>query len=145
VAFPPVVGHTSFATFSVIFEARSARRLARDFASLPSTTELACLECYPNGLPFYLGRTLTLFSKDGGELTSNYILYSIEKTGIWPENTFPVSELNGWLDSRKRSIYLIGPPGRREKLTAIAEARGAKVDPLSAGYWGVKLCPREGR
>jgi len=145
VVFPPVFGHASFATFSVIFEAKSARRLARDFAALPTTTELACLECFPSGLPFYLGRTLTLFSKDGRELTSNYVLYSIEKTGKWPENIFPVSELNPWLDSRKGSIYLIGPPGRREKLNAIAEARGAKVKPLSAGYLGVQLCPREGR
>ena len=143
--FGPVVGHTSFATFSVIFEAKSARQLARDFPALPATTELACLECFPSGLPFYLGRTLTVFSKDGRELTSNYILYSIEKTGKWPENIFPVSELNPWLESRKGSIYLIGPPGRREKLTAIAEARGAKVEPLSAAYLAVQLLPREDR
>ena len=145
VAFPPVVGHTSFGMFSVIYEAKSARRLARDLAALPATTELACLECFPCGLPFYLGRTLTLFSNDGRELTSNYILYSIAKTGKWPENSFPVSELNVWLDSRKTPVYLIGRPDRRERLAAIAEARGAKVEPFSAGYFGVGLCPREDR
>jgi hypothetical protein len=142
--FPPVFGHASFATFSVIFEAKSSRRLAKDFAALPATTELVCLECFPNGLAFYLGRTMTVFSKDGRELTSNYITYSIERTKNWPAKVRPLSELNSWLSSRQGSVYLIAPLGRREKLTAIAEAAGAKVESLSSGYLGAKLYPQEG-
>jgi hypothetical protein len=141
--FGPVFGHTSFALFSVIFEAKSARHLARDLSKLPATTDLACVECFPNGLPFYLGRTLTLFSKDGGELTSNYIIYSIEKTGKWPVNISPVTGLDHWLESRKRPMYLIGPPSRREQLTAIALAAGGKIEPLPAGFLGVQLPSRE--
>jgi len=140
--FPPVFGHTSLALFSVIFEAKSARHLARDLSKLPATTDLACLECFPSGLPFYLGRTVTLFSKRGEELTSNYIIYSIEKTGQWPANLSPVAGLDHWLESRKRPIYLIGPPSRREKLTAIAGAGGGKIEPLPAGFWGVQLPSR---
>jgi 4-amino-4-deoxy-L-arabinose transferase-like glycosyltransferase len=137
--FPPVFGHTSFALFSVIFEAKSAHHLARDLSKLPATTDLACLECFPSGLPFYLGHTLTLFSKGGGELTSNYIIYSIEKTGKWPVNLSPVTGLDHWLESRKRPMYLIGPPTRLEKLTAIALAAGGKIEPLPAGFLGVQL------
>jgi hypothetical protein len=110
-----------------------------DLSKLPATTDLACVECFPCGLPFYLGRTVTLFSKRGGELTSNYIIYSIEKTGKWPVNLSPVTGLDDWLESRKQPLYLIGPPTRREKLSAIAVAAGGKIDPLPAGFWGVQL------
>jgi hypothetical protein len=137
--FLPVMGHTSFGVFSVIFEAKSTRHLARDLSKLPATTDLACLECFPSGLPFYLGRTVTLFSKRGGELTSNYIIYSIEKTGRWPVNLSPVTGLNDWLELRKRPMYLISNASRREKLTAIAMAAGGKIDSLPAGFWGVQL------
>jgi hypothetical protein len=86
---------------------------------------------------------VTLFSKRGGELTSNYIIYSIEKTGKWPVNLSPVTGMDDWLESRKRPLYLIGPPARREKLSAIAVAAGGKIDPLPAGFWGVQLPSRE--
>jgi 4-amino-4-deoxy-L-arabinose transferase-like glycosyltransferase len=141
--FPQVFGHTSFGVFSGIFEARSARRLADKCAALPATTELACLECFPNGLSFYLGRTLTVFSRNCRELSSNYIVYSIGKSGKWPEKVIPLSELDGWLKSREGPVCLIAPSGRRERLAAIAEAGGAKVEALSAAYLAVKLGPRQ--
>jgi len=139
------LGHASFATFSVIFEAKSARRLAEQCAALPATTELACVECFPNGLPFYLGRTLTLVSRDCQELTSNYIIYSAGKLGKWPEKVVPLSDLNRWLKACKGPVCLIAPTERRWELTPIAEAAGAKVEAMSPGYLAVKLCPGEGR
>ena len=39
---------------------------------------------------------------------------------------------------------LIAAKGRRDKLTAIAEAAGAQVETLSFGYSGLKLRFREG-
>lgn len=143
--FPQAFGQTSFPVFSVIFEARSARRLANQCAALPATTELACVECFPNGLPFYLGRTLTLVSSDCEELTSNYIIYSAGKLGKWPENVVPLSGLNLWLKSREGPVCLIAPAERRWELTPIAKAAGAKVEAMSPGYLAVKLCAREGR
>jgi 4-amino-4-deoxy-L-arabinose transferase-like glycosyltransferase len=142
--FPQVFGHTSFGVFSGIFEAKSARRLADKCAALPATTELACLECFPNGLSFYLGRTLTVFSRDCRELTSNYIGYSIGKSGKWPEKAIPVSELDGWLKSREGPVWLIASSGRRERLAAIADAGGAKVEVLSEAYLVVKFGPPPG-
>ena len=138
-------GHASFATFALIFEAKSARRLAEKCAALPAVTELACLECFPSGLPFYLGRTLTLVSRDCDELTSNYIVYSATRLGKWPEKVVPVSELNRWLKSREGPVCLIATTDRRWELTPIAEAAGVKVEALSPGYLAVRLFPREGR
>ena len=115
--FPQVFGQTSLTAFSVVFEAKSARRLADKCAELPATTELACLECFPSGLPFYLGRTLPVVSYDGWEFTSNYILYSIRTTGKWPGKVVLRSDLNGWLKSRPGPVCLITPAGRRAELS----------------------------
>jgi 4-amino-4-deoxy-L-arabinose transferase-like glycosyltransferase len=143
--FSPAFGHTSSAVFSIVYEARSARRLADKCAALPATTELACLECFPCGLPFYLGRTLTVVSSTCVEFTSNYILYSSGKLGKWPAKVVPLSELNGWLKSRQGAVCLITTSRRRAQLAVIADAAGARVEELSTGYLGLKLGPREGR
>ena len=145
--FPLAFGLSAFTCFSVIFEAKSARRLANDFSTcVPASTELACLECFPCGLPFYLGRTLTVFSTDGRELTSNYIVYSIGRTGKWPAKILPVTELDGWLNSHKdRPLYLIASGGSRENLRAVAAAAGAKLETLPSGYVGARLGQQEGR
>ena len=137
--FPQVFGHALFPVFSTIFEANSARRLARNCALLPPTTELACLECFPAGLPFYLGRTPFLLSRDCAELTSNYVLYSIRTSGKWPEKAVPLSDLNRWLKSRSGPVCLIAPTGRRWELAPIAGAAGAQVEALARDYLAVKL------
>jgi 4-amino-4-deoxy-L-arabinose transferase-like glycosyltransferase len=139
--FPPVFCQASLPWLSIIFEGKSAHQMAKELAKLPATTELACLECFPNGLSFYLARTLTVFTKDGAELTSNYIIHSIKKTGKWPRTVVPLTGLNDWLNSRKGAVYLIGPLRRREKLTAIAESAGVKLELLPSGFLGVELPP----
>jgi 4-amino-4-deoxy-L-arabinose transferase-like glycosyltransferase len=143
--FPQVFGHALFPVFSTIFEANSARRLARNCALLPPTLELACLECFPTGLPFYLGRTPFLVSRDCAELTSNYVLYSIRTTGKWPEKAVPLSDLNRWLKSRPGPVCLIAPAARRWELVPIAKTAGAQIETLTSDYLAVVLYPREGR
>jgi len=139
--FPPVFCQASLPWASVVFEAKSAHRMAKELAKLPAATELACLECFPNGLSFYLARTLTVFTKDGAELTSNYIIHSIKKTGKWPRTVLSLTGLNDWLNSRKGSVYLITPARHREKLAAIADAAGVKLEPLPSGFLGLELPP----
>ena len=79
-------------------------------------TELASLQCFPNGMPFYLGRTLTLISADGQELGSNYIIALLKKTAPWPASIVPVVELDRWLASRRTPVYLIVRSSDRERL-----------------------------
>ena len=116
--------------------AKSGRQLARQLSGLPADTELACLECFPNGLPFYLNRTATLISRNGSELTSNYIISCLEKEPQWPPQIVPVAGLEGWLTSRTNSIYLIVKQSDRSRLESIAAARRATVQPLVAGLRG---------
>jgi 4-amino-4-deoxy-L-arabinose transferase-like glycosyltransferase len=139
--FPPLCVITNVGALEVVFDAKSGRRIADKLSTLPPETEIACLECFPNGLPFYLGRTATLISRDGGELTSNYILSTLEKTAQWPKQIVRVSEFDAWLASRKSPVCLIVRQEDRDKLETIAKARNATVQVLSPLYWGAQLPP----
>ncbi len=55
--FIPLGANAGMGVIDVIFEAKSGRQIARQLSALPAGTELACLECFPNGVPFYLRRT----------------------------------------------------------------------------------------
>jgi 4-amino-4-deoxy-L-arabinose transferase-like glycosyltransferase len=135
----PLGASAGMGVIGVIFEAKSGRQMARQLSALPAGTELACLQCYPNGVPFYLGRTLTLISRDGAELTSNYIIYSLKKNSLWPRQIVPLADFDTWLASQKTPVYLIVRRSNRDKLETIAAARGVTVQPLAADYWGVQL------
>jgi 4-amino-4-deoxy-L-arabinose transferase-like glycosyltransferase len=137
--FPPVALNASAGALEVVFSAKSGRRIASQLAALSPQTEVACLECFPNGLPFYLRRTATLISRDGGELTSNYILSTLEKTSQWPPQIVRLSDFDDWLASRTTPVYLIVRQKARNKLEGIAAARGAAVQPLSPEFWGAQL------
>ena len=137
--FPPVALNASAGALEVVFSAKSGRRIASQLVALSPQTEVACLECFPNGLPFYLRRTATLISRDGGELTSNYILSTLEKTSQWPPQIVRLSDFDAWLASRTTPVYLIVRQKARNKLEGIATARGAAVQPLSSEFWGAQL------
>jgi 4-amino-4-deoxy-L-arabinose transferase-like glycosyltransferase len=137
----PVCGSMSFGVLQVIFEAKSGRSTAYKIPTLSRDTDLACLECFPNGLPFYLSRTSTLISRDGGELTSNYIIGVLEKTPEWPNQVVPLAKFDVWLGSRLRPIYLIVRKNGLSKLEQLAASRGTAVQQLSREFWGAELPP----
>lgn len=58
---------------------RSAQTLATAIAHIGSDgTEIVGVEAFPPSLPFYLGRPITLATRDGSELTSNYVIRHVE-------------------------------------------------------------------
>lgn len=137
--FIPAAANAGMGIIGVIFDTKSGRQVASQLATLPAGTELACLECFPNGMPFYLRRTATLISRDGSELTSNYIIYSLKKDPQWPKQIVPLADFDSWLASQKSPVYLIVRPSDRTKLETIAASRGATVQSLASGYWGAQL------
>ena len=137
--FMPLAANAGMGVINVIFDAKSGRPIARQLSAVPAGTELACLECFPNGVPFYLRCTATLISRDGGELTSNYIIYSLKQDPQWPKQIVPLADFDAWLASPKNPVYLIVRQSNRNKLETIAAARGATVQPLACGYWGAQL------
>jgi len=99
------------------------------------------LECFPNGLPFYLNRTATLLTRDGGEITSssNYILFRLKNESTWPTNLVPVTNFNSWLSGRTHPVYLLARAGDKSRLEAISGIQKAGIRPLTPDYVGVLL------
>ncbi|MGH7971866.1 MAG: hypothetical protein ACREIC_24395, partial [Limisphaerales bacterium] len=96
-------------------------------------------ECFPNGLSFYLGRTATVISSDGRELTSNYISYCLKKNALRSGQIVPVADFEEWLETRKTAVYLIIRQSDRAVISKYASMRSASVHPLSAAFLGVQL------
>ncbi len=141
-ALPPVLLLTvAFSGAQAYAEAGSARGLAQRIAPLPASTELACLECLPNGLPFYLRRTITLVTADGSETTSNYVVFSLRRAPVWPAGVVKRADRDAWLASRDRPLYLLANRASRPALDSIAGRAHAEVAALADGWWGALLPP----
>jgi 4-amino-4-deoxy-L-arabinose transferase-like glycosyltransferase len=138
--FPVLLVTVNYGMLNVVFSAKSARTLAQQIPPLPPQTELACLQCFPAGLPFYLQRTATLITKDGGELTSNYILFQLKTAPAWPSNLVAVSDFDRWLAARDHPVYLIVRNQDRARLEAVAAGR-ASIQQLTPQYAGALLPP----
>ena len=134
-SFPLLLMTVNFNVLATFSDIRSARHLAEKIAtSIPPEAELVCLECMPNGLPFYLKHQVTVISRDGGELTSNYVLFNLKTLKPWPEGMIPFAEKENWLASRTHPIYLIADSNHLPNLQAIASAKGAEVKALDYKY-----------
>jgi len=123
---------------------RSAQNLAVQLTSVAAGAKVACLECLPHGLPFYLGRTITVFTEDGAELTSNYVLFNLKAGSPWPFTLIPASGRDAWLDRQTGGIVLIARTGSRPVLDQIAAIRGGRVVGLTKDYYALLLPPRAG-
>lgn len=139
--FVPLAANAGMGVIDVIVNAKSGRPTARALAALPPGTELACLQCFPNGLAFYLGRTVTLFTQNGGEITSesNYIKYLLTRDAPWPAPIRPLADFDTWLAAQKNPVCLIVRQSNTNRLQTIAAGRGATIQPLAADYWGARL------
>ena len=143
-ALPPLLLLTvAFGGVRAYAEAGSSRQLAERVRALPPRTELACLECLPNGLPFYLRRTITVVTQDGSETTSNYVVYTLRRSAEWPEGVVRRSELDGWLAGRDQPVYLLANNSSRAVLNSIAARRQASVAALTPGWWGALIAPAQ--
>jgi 4-amino-4-deoxy-L-arabinose transferase-like glycosyltransferase len=140
-SFPLMLVSINYGMIDVVFSAKSARLLAQQIPALPPQTRLACLECFPNGLAFYLGRTAVVITKDGNELTSNYILFQLKSGQPWPSNLVAVSDFNRWLARREHPVYLVVRQQDRSRLEAIAAARKTTIRQLTPKYVGALLPP----
>ena len=140
-AFPLLLFTLNLGAIETVFNYKSARQLAQHMPALPPGTGLVFWECFPNGLPFYLGRTAVLFTKDGSEITSssNYILYQIKNSPQWPTNLVPVGQFAPWLAARKKPVYLLARADEKFQLQAIAGVPTNNLRQLTPQYAGVLL------
>jgi 4-amino-4-deoxy-L-arabinose transferase-like glycosyltransferase len=137
--FPLLLLATNLSAIGLVFNAKSARQLAQQFPALPPQTELACLECYPCGLPFYLGRTATLITVDGREFTSNYILFRLKNDPQWPANVVASTNLDRWIAQQNHPVYLIASVRSRPRVEAAVGTHKTEIQTLTPSYIGVFL------
>lgn len=107
--------------------------------NLPPDTEFVCDRCMPHGLPFYLGQPVTVFTEDGKELTSNYVLFSLKSGKPWPERLIPAAKAPDYLARRQHPVYLMMRGPRRAELEALARPHGGRVDDYPNDYVGTLL------
>lgn len=107
-AISPVLVFTlNFGTIEMAIDAKSGRQLSKSIPALPPGTRLVFLECYPSDVPFYLHRTVTLVTKEGGELKSNYILFCLQNNPVWPTNLVLLTNFDQYISQRKNPVYLL--------------------------------------
>jgi 4-amino-4-deoxy-L-arabinose transferase-like glycosyltransferase len=135
--FPLLLFTLNLGAIEVVFNVKSARNLAQQMPPLPPGTELAFLECFPGGLPFYLDRTATVITRNGSELTSNYILFRLKQSGGWPANLVPAAGGEQWLAARQQPVYLLAH--NRVRLEAVAGIQKTNIQQLTPQYVGVLL------
>ena len=139
-SFPILLMTVNFNVLATFSDIRSARHLAEKITTaIPPEAELVCLECMPNGLPFYLKHQVTVISRDGSELTSNYVVFNLKTLKPWPEGMIPFTEKENWLASRKHPIYLMTDTNHLPSLQAIATAQGVEIKALDYKYSAVLL------
>ncbi len=137
--FPLALFTPNFDALQMLFDAKSARQLAQKIPALPSETEVACFGFFPVGLPFYMGHPVTLISADGGELTSNYIVYHLKNEQAWPATVVDSTHFEQWISQRNHAIYLLAREDGRPQLEAIAGVQKTDIQTLTPGYIGVLL------
>lgn len=140
ISFPLLLLTVNFNALSLYAETRSARSLAEKISTtIPPTTELVCIECLPNGLPFYLKRLVTVLSRDGNELTSNYVIFTLNSGKPWPDGIVPIAQSHQWLTTRTHPVYLLADKIQLAALKSIALEHGVEVINLNSKYWAVLL------
>ena len=140
ISFPLLLMTVNFDLLALYAQTRSSRSLAESIpTTLPPATELVCLECLPHGLPFYLKRLVTVITRDGNELTSNYVVFTLNSGKPWPEGVVPVTQWRHWLATRNHPVYLLAKKDRLAQLKEIALERGVEVVDLGSNYWAALL------
>src|SRR5439155_27300383 len=86
-------------------------------------------------------RQLVVLSRDGGELKSRYIPYTIAHAASWPPQLVHVEDAAAWLDARTRPVLVITDEDRREILAALVEPRGAHIETLAPDWIGALVEP----
>jgi len=131
-----------FSTAARYAEASSSRGIARAISPLPPGSQVACLECFAVGLPFYVGQPVVYITERGrGGLTSNYVRYRLQRDANWPPVLVHLNDRTRWLESQTGPVYVLAKDHSRPLLDDIASSRGVPVVAIRPGWWGALVPP----
>ncbi len=136
--FPLALVTVSLPALEGYARTRSAKPLAERLASLPGDTEIACLDSYPAGLSFYLGRTLTLIGEDATPLRSNFVLHWMRQAPVRPPTLVAPSKRDEWLASRETAAMILAPSNSRIRLDEWLGSR-FPVRAVASGWSGASV------
>ncbi len=135
----------NFPLLAQVARHRSSRALAQRVEALPVEAEIACLRCFPTGLPFYLERPVTLLTARGTELTSNYFLWRYPNPATWPPRFVPLKSAKAWVSKQVasgRAVLVIASRHRRKLLATLAASQGATAQRLGTRWLGALIKPK---
>ncbi|MCA9729418.1 MAG: glycosyltransferase family 39 protein, partial [Candidatus Eisenbacteria bacterium] len=143
--FPLCLLTIDFGGLRTYADGTSSKGLAREVATIAPQASVAMLECYANGLAYYLGRSPVLVTRDGRETTSNYVPFYLERQAEWPAPVVPHSELAAWLAQREGALLVLARKRGRDELNRIANQEGAApAREITPGWWAALLPSRGG-
>jgi 4-amino-4-deoxy-L-arabinose transferase-like glycosyltransferase len=121
---------------------RSSEALAEALAPvITADTEVVGVEAYPLSLPFYLRRPLTLATRDGAELTSNYVTRHVDLLRRLPGSTLRPADW--WREAlalcRQPRVFVVGvdDAAARDILDAELPLRGTTRKVAAYGPCGL--------
>jgi 4-amino-4-deoxy-L-arabinose transferase-like glycosyltransferase len=114
-----------------VAESRSTKSFVAQLApKLTPQTEVIGIEAFTGSMMFYLGRPITVITKDASELTSNYLIRRYERFTTNPASPLkPMSYLERSLAATHPRVYVVRL--KDTKWQRLLEARGWK--PLAFG------------
>jgi len=142
--FIPVTMTAGRKEFRAYADSVSSRPLAERIETENPGGDVALLECFSTGLPFYLDRPVLLVSSDGAETTSNYIAHLIATAPDeqdWPPSIVAPDRFAAWLSGRTQPVFILARTDREHELRALAVSHGAAVEGLEPGWFGTLIEP----
>lgn len=125
----------NFPLFEVHARHKTGKALASHVAALvPDNTRLVCVQCFPNGLAFYLQRTMDVVTAEGAEFTSNYIPYYLKGHPDWPENFIRPEAFAAWLAKQPRPVFVMAGPQAIDFMKVLQTAYQGPLTELEHGY-----------
>lgn len=122
---------------------RSDCVLSAEVSRISHGSDIVCFLCFPEGLPFYLKRQVTLFTSSCGcEIKSNYIPFYLSKTLKWPSHVMNAKYFKSWLDQRHTPFFLIVKNAQKMQVAAILEDHHRHMRNLGHNYWGELIVPQ---
>ena len=124
---------------------RSDNALAMEIQSLAPGADIAAIQTFPPGLPFYSGGHVILFTEgNGNEIKSNYIPYYLATQKEWPEQIVPLDHFNQWFAHRKKPVFLITERDHLSQLKTFAAKHRLKIISLTNGEYSGLFAPQGG-
>jgi 4-amino-4-deoxy-L-arabinose transferase-like glycosyltransferase len=122
-------------------ETRSSKDLAARIEALPGDVQVACFDCFPESVAFYLREPMAIIDPGGSpeEIKSNFLLFRWARQGLDSSLLVDSARLDAWIAERDRPVLLLGDKPERGRVEAMAAARGLPVAELTPEWWGVLI------